>query len=104
MGFTGFYRVLPGFTGFLPVLNGFYRVLLFFTGFSWLQLVLPGFTGFYLVFFFWSRGDCPGRPLSLASCYSKSLQGRGKISRATGCATSEKKNQRRFENKKEEQE
>ena len=39
MGFTGFYRVLPGFTGF-------YWVLLGFTGFYW---VLPGFTGFYWV-------------------------------------------------------
>ena len=53
---TSFYRVLPGFPGFLPSLTGFYwvlpsftqfyRFLPSFTGFYW---VLLGFTGFYLV-------------------------------------------------------
>ena len=33
--FTGFYRVLPGFTGFYWVFSGFYWVLLGFTGFYW---------------------------------------------------------------------
>ena len=36
-GFTGFYRVLPGF----PMFTGFYRVLLGFAGF------FPSFAWFY---------------------------------------------------------
>ena len=47
--FTGFYRVLLGFTEFywvLPSFSGFSRILLGFTEFYW---VLPSFTGFYRV-------------------------------------------------------
>ena len=64
MGFTGFYRVLPGFTGFSMGFTGFQWVLLGFSGFYWVllgftgfsmgftefQWVLLGFTGFYRVF------------------------------------------------------
>ena len=66
MGITGFYWVLPSFTGFYWDNNGFYWVLLSFTGFYrdllgftvffWVlrgftrfYRVLPGFTGFYWV-------------------------------------------------------
>ena len=41
--FTGFYRVLPGFTGFDKVLFVFNGFLPGFTGFYW---VLPGLTSF----------------------------------------------------------
>ena len=46
MGFTRFYRVLPGFTGFYQVLLGFTEFYLVFTRFYWVE---PGFTGFYWV-------------------------------------------------------
>ena len=46
MGFTGFYRVLPGFYLVLPSFTLFYRVLPCFTEF---YLVLPSFTEFYRV-------------------------------------------------------
>ena len=56
MGFTGFYRVLPCFTGFsyvfswvilgLKGLTGFDRVIMGFTGFD---RVLLGYNGFYWV-------------------------------------------------------
>ena len=61
-GFTGFYWVLPGFTGFLLGFIEFYWVLLGFTGFNWVSSSLTGFdwvlssfTGFYRVLlgFYW---------------------------------------------------
>ena len=51
LGLTGFYRVLPVFTGL--GFTGFYQILQGLTGFSWVLLsstcVFQGFTGFYWV-------------------------------------------------------
>ncbi len=46
LGFTGFYLILPSYTGFYWVFAGFYLVLPNFTGF---YLVLLGLTWFYWI-------------------------------------------------------
>ena len=52
-GFTGFYRVLPGFTGFHWVFRWVHLTWLSFSGFlpgfTWFSWALLGFTGFYSV-------------------------------------------------------
>ena len=52
MSFTGFYWVLPNFTGFLPDFTGFYWVLPGFNGFVWAKLGFPSCSSGFLCLIF----------------------------------------------------
>ncbi len=70
LGFTRFFWVLLGFTGFHRVLLGFTRFFLVFLSFTGFYQVLPGFTGFYWVllgfsWFFWVLPGFTGFPTEI---------------------------------------